>query len=69
MQNQITDSGRAIINGKATGLAGCSQAAGCDRASTCMRADSRLTAHRAPMRQHDEKHCTKHMPWTARSER
>lgn len=64
--NRIISSGRAIIDGKTTGLAGCTQASECDRAAGCMRADKSLTAHRAPMRQHDEKHCTKHMPWTAR---
>lgn len=64
--NMITSPGGAIIDGKPTGLAGCTQAPECDRAAGCMRADKALTAHRAPMRAEGEKHCTKHMPWTAR---
>lgn len=51
-ENRILPKGsqfHAIVNGKPTGLAGCSQSAACDRAAGCLRADLRLT-YRAEMR-------------------
>ena len=43
--NRILPAGsqfNAIINGKPTGLAGCTQAAECSRSASCIRADARL---------------------------
>lgn len=44
-ENRILPDGSefiAIVGGKPTGLAGCTQTAACPKASECLRADSRL---------------------------
>ncbi|MDQ0022954.1 hypothetical protein J2X90_000740 [Variovorax paradoxus] len=41
--NRITGGGLAVIDGKSTGLAGCSDSAKCERADYCLRADMRLS--------------------------
>jgi len=41
--NRINGGFSAVIDGKPTGLAGCSDSAKCDRAAYCIRADMRLT--------------------------
>lgn len=33
---------QAVVNGRSTGLAGCSQSAECPKAATCLRADELL---------------------------
>lgn len=50
----------AVVNGKPTGLAGCTQTADCERAVHCLRADPRLP-YRAPIRG-TERWCTKLIP-------
>jgi hypothetical protein len=52
---------QAIVNGKPTGLAGCSQSAECDRAVRCLRADLRLT-YRAEMRSPGTGECLMFIP-------
>jgi hypothetical protein len=42
-RNRVVSVGSAIVNGKKTGLAGCSDAGRCDQAASCLRADAQLT--------------------------
>ena len=54
MKNLLLPSGsqfQAVIDGKHTGLAGCSRVAECTRASACIRADDRLR-YRADLAPH-----------------
>ena len=50
---RVTGPYKAVIDGKTTGLAGCSDADACERASFCLRADPALK-YRAP-HMHDGK--------------
>lgn len=46
-ENRILSPGSALVDGRFTGLAGCSVSDKCPRAAECLRADPRLTAVRA----------------------
>lgn len=53
--NRVTSPFGAVVDGRKTGLAGCSQSGDCPRAAYCLRADSALSM-RATMR--TTEHCT-----------
>ncbi|EAZ97016.1 hypothetical protein [Marinobacter sp. ELB17] len=60
-QNEVTGTHSATINGKPTGLAGCTKNATCDKASDCLRANEAL-AHREDMNPNNSLSCRYRIP-------